>query len=105
MPANIDAIYRKLDTYSQRIQELETALQTAQNQLTQTPHPLLAPDLVRLTQDEETPAEDESSVEGGDGADEEMIALAFGSLIKINDGTTRYLGPSAASFWLFLVGF
>ena len=63
---------------------------------------MLAPDLVRLTQEEETPAEDVSKADS-EGKDEEMIALAFGSLIKTDAGRTRYLGPSAASSWLFEV--
>jgi hypothetical protein len=63
---------------------------------------LLAPDLIRLTQEEEAPAEDVSKADS-EGKDEEMIALAFGSLIKTGAGRTRYLGPSAASSWLFEV--
>lgn len=57
---------------------------------------------MRLTKEEEEPVTDESS-NAGEGQGDEMIALAFGSLINGPNGTTRYLGPSTASGWLFQV--
>jgi hypothetical protein len=102
VPNNIDAIYRKLASFSSRIKELEDALQDAHSQLSAEAHPLLAADLVRLTKEEEEPVTDESS-NAGEGPGDEMITLAFGSLINGPSGTTRYLGPSAASSWLFQV--
>jgi hypothetical protein len=57
---------------------------------------------VRLTKEEEETVTDDSS-NSGEGQGDEMIALAFGSLINGPNGTTRYLGPSAASGWLFQV--
>lgn len=99
VPNNIDAIYRKLESFSQRIKELEEALQETHARVSTDTHPLLAPDLVRLTKEDEEMVTDDSST--GEGSGEEMIALAFGSLINGPGGTTRYLGPSAASSWLF----
>lgn len=102
VPANIDVVYRKLDSFSQRIQELEAALRESHSTANTDIHPLLAQDLVNLTKEE--PITDDSSTSDEAQDNEEMIALAFGSLVKGSRGEfATYLGPSAASAWLLEV--
>lgn len=98
VPANIDAISRRLDLFSERIRELEGALQAAHARTEQSPHPLLADDLVRLSKeaDQEMEEEPTSNAVGT----EETTTLSFGSLLPNSEGGTRYLGPGAASSWI-----
>lgn len=68
-------------------------------------HPLLAQDLVNLTK-EEAMTDDSNSASDEAQDNEEMISLAFGSLVKGPRGEfATYLGPSAASAWLLEVSF
>ncbi|KAG8847451.1 hypothetical protein FRB91_011738 [Serendipita sp. 411] len=99
VPTNIDAITRKLDLFSDRIQELEAALHTAHGRSSKEVHPLLAPDLVGMTKElADEPVEDVGiPLEGGE---EEIMTLSFGSLLRGQEGGTRFFGPSAASTWL-----
>jgi hypothetical protein len=82
---------------------LEVALQESHSFSSTNAHPLLAQDLINLTK--EDAMTDDSNSTSDDAQDkEEMIALAFGSLVRGSRGEfATYLGPSAASAWLLEV--
>ncbi|PVG01376.1 hypothetical protein CPB86DRAFT_699318 [Serendipita vermifera] len=96
VPANIDAIYQKLSSFQQRITELEEALQNTHGLVSEDVHPLLAPDLVRLTKEEEDPSNDKAS-DAGHHQDEEMMTLSRGSIVKGPSDSSRYFGPGAST--------
>lgn len=97
--ANTRRLHTKLLDMSQRIRQLEDALQIAQATTSSHPHPLLSEDLLSIKSGvddvtgENVPRKDavEDDDDDGDG-----VANAFGTLSVSEKGETRFVGRVAA---------
>ncbi len=80
---------------SERIRQLEDALQLAHSAQSSQPHPLLSENLLSVKNGvvQQTPPETNDDEQGP----ELDILETFGTLRIGDDGGTRFLGPSAAS--------
>lgn len=105
--ADTDRLHRKIAEMSDRIRHLEDGLAILQSSVTRDPHPLLAPDLLKIKSGLElhSAAEGLASLgserierdAGADPDDEPAYIDAFGTLAVRDDGAATFYGRSAGS--------
>lgn len=87
--ANTEDLHQRLEQYSLRIRELETALSSLQAKHSDDPHPLLSPDQLltgSIRKEEEDP--------------NDAPVTSFGSLMIGGDGTAKYFGATSGAEWV-----
>ncbi|KAL5512411.1 hypothetical protein ACEPAG_3403 [Sanghuangporus baumii] len=95
--ANTDKLHNKLIQMSQRIRQLEDALQISHSSVSGMPHPLLSEPLLAIKSGVDGLTNEENEKEENEVADEEEeLATAFGTLTVADSGASRFVGRVAA---------
>ncbi|OCB89593.1 hypothetical protein A7U60_g3191 [Sanghuangporus baumii] len=95
--ANTDKLHGKLIQMSQRIRQLEDALQIAHSSVSGTPHPLLSDPLLAIKSGVDGLTNEDNEKEEAEVADEEEeMTTAFGTLTVADCGASRFVGRVAA---------
>ncbi|KAL5480285.1 hypothetical protein ACEPAI_1555 [Sanghuangporus weigelae] len=95
--ANTDKLHNKLIQMSQRIRQLEDALQISHSNVSGMPHPLLSDPLLAIKSGVDGLTSEEKEKEETEVADEEEeMATAFGTLTVADCGASRFVGRVAA---------
>ncbi|KAJ7511773.1 fungal-specific transcription factor domain-containing protein [Mycena galericulata] len=107
--ANTEELHERIENLCARIRELEDALRTLQETVSDRPHPLLRTDLLHLktrpASDDASPSSNGSgsSYEVPERSEEESFIDAFGTLTIGLHGESNFLGQTARSEYLFRV--
>ncbi|KAF8991168.1 fungal-specific transcription factor domain-containing protein [Cyathus striatus] len=101
--ASTDQLHRKITEMSHRIRQLEDALAILQSSVSETRHPLLTDDLLKIKFGSEAlgPKPEDNKVDGGDGGEGGGID-ALGTLTLDESGEVKYFGRSAGSETLMM---
>ncbi|CCM00380.1 uncharacterized protein FIBRA_02410 [Fibroporia radiculosa] len=96
--ANTEVLHEKITTLSNRVRQLEDALQETYSQISLEQHPLLSDDLLQIKRplERETPEELSQEPE----ADTTDAIDAIGSLRISNSGHTNFFGTTANAWYL-----
>ncbi|EJD00565.1 uncharacterized protein FOMMEDRAFT_127222 [Fomitiporia mediterranea MF3/22] len=93
--ANTDKLHGKLLQMSERIRQLEDALQIAQSSISSAPHPLLSGKLLSVKSGVDSLSAEQDKT-GEASEDEEEMFTAFGTLTVTEHGESRFIGRVAA---------